>query len=95
MSTTMFSKFHNLPLRSNSRSAEAPYCAEYASAVHALSVQIPKFTISRLEEVLIPALLLMIAEVRIYADSSMHSLTAHRVGWLGKVGPTQLDLSSL
>lgn len=94
MSTSMFSRFHNLPLGSKSRSVEALYCAEYASAVHALSVQIPHFRVTCLEEVLFPALLLMISEVRIHVDYSIQPLIAHRVGWLVKVEPTQLDLSS-
>lgn len=83
MSSTMFSKFHHTPLGPNpssSRPVEAPYCAEYASAVNALSLQIPDFRVSCLEEVLVPALLLMISEVGMLLKPSILPLIAHRNG---------------
>lgn len=64
MSSTLFAKFHNLSLGTYPNLVQFPYSEEYASAVQALSTQLPLFKLDSLEEVLVPALLLFIAEVR-------------------------------
>lgn len=64
ISATLFAKFHGLPLLQQSKPLQSPYCSEYASAVQALSKQVTLFKLSNLEEVLVPALLLLISEVR-------------------------------
>ncbi|KAK4502135.1 hypothetical protein PRZ48_005558 [Zasmidium cellare] len=68
----MFAKFYNLPLWPHPNPVQPPYCAEYASAVQALTTQIPSFKVSSLEEVLAPALLLLIAESWLTGQSPTH-----------------------
>ena len=74
-STTLFAKFYNIPLWPHSKPIQSPYCQEYASAVQALSIQVPLFELSRLEEVMVPALLLLISEV-CTLTCALHGTTA-------------------